>query len=278
MHGASMCGTLTRLCGAKIHLGVTEHINYSFVMAIYTNFSLWEDKLSALDEAEVLQIVKQKLNLDSESESLWYWDFESWVAGLNIFTFDTARFTLTVTEQNCGYSSQPSFLRLPDWMVSKDVKPGDCPRFHYGVGVPFRKLRAYAIKKKFIDEDATNMDVYACTELITYSLMDACGTSLHYAVPLHIAYNSMIALYTNFNVYREELTEKDEIEVIHILKRELELGSNVKARWYWDLDTPSTARVRAIPAPLEYFEHKSRAARGLPYDPAPQSGCVPSVG
>ncbi|EIN08961.1 hypothetical protein PUNSTDRAFT_134134 [Punctularia strigosozonata HHB-11173 SS5] len=66
--------TLTMLCGARIHLGVTEHTVYTFVIALYTNFTLLDDKLSSFDEADVLQIVKRELKLEAEAEPLWYWD------------------------------------------------------------------------------------------------------------------------------------------------------------------------------------------------------------
>ncbi|EIN08982.1 hypothetical protein PUNSTDRAFT_134155 [Punctularia strigosozonata HHB-11173 SS5] len=156
-----------------------------------------------------------------------------------------------------------ALLQLPGWMTGEHVHPGDCPLFHYGVAAPFERLRAYAVHKGFMKADADDIALYSCTKRITRSLMIASDATLHFACTVHPVHDYVIALHTNVTAYREKLVDTDEEEVVEIIKRELGLDPNTTARWYWDLETPKSARVDAVEAPSKRkTSHNTPAAEG----------------
>ncbi|GBE88057.1 hypothetical protein SCP_1202860 [Sparassis crispa] len=131
---------------------------------------------------------------------------------------------------------------LPDkynFMTLPDGSP-DPPSIQYGIAVKFDKLLSYAKQKNLLEPAACKRGV-ALTSLSDMSIISdvietlevACNARLHWSIPWVPDYNGMIALYSNYTMFWEQLEEEHEQEVIKILQEEL--GVTEKPMWYWDI-------------------------------------------
>ncbi|EIN08962.1 hypothetical protein PUNSTDRAFT_134135 [Punctularia strigosozonata HHB-11173 SS5] len=134
--------------------------------------------------------------------------------------------------------------RLPPWMCDEYLREDDCPRFHYGLGVSLDQFRAYGIKYKlFTPREAKSDMLVVCQVRRIVDLISKRGkvkAKLRYAIIQHYRYTRMIAFYTNFNKYKEEMASNEEAKVVKLLKSELNIPSDSQPLWYWDSANSST--------------------------------------
>ncbi|KAL6306890.1 hypothetical protein BKA93DRAFT_124783 [Sparassis latifolia] len=123
-------------------------------------------------------------------------------------------------------------------MSLKDGSP-DPPLLQYGIAVNFDKLLSYAKEKNLLEPAARKRgvslsslsDMPIISEVIK-ALEVACNARLHYTAPWVPDYEGMVALYSNYSMFWEQLEEEHEQEVINILQEEL--GVTEEPMWYWD--------------------------------------------
>ncbi|TFY74943.1 hypothetical protein EWM64_g9069 [Hericium alpestre] len=106
------------------------------------------------------------------------------------------------------------------------------PRMHFGLGVKAQSLYEYAFKRRLVpaewrgDEDCE----YIVFQAAVKELDRLCGTKLYLEFPLGTDYDWMVARFTNYIWYYEELEPEEEEEVMDIIRREL--GVHDSPRWY----------------------------------------------
>ncbi|GBE86207.1 hypothetical protein SCP_0900860 [Sparassis crispa] len=114
------------------------------------------------------------------------------------------------------------------------------PRLQYGIAIDFNKLESYAKEKNLLEAAARKRGVsvsslsdYAIISEVFKALKVACNAIVYWCVPWVPEYNGMVALYSNYTIFWEQLEEQDEKEVIDILQKEL--GVTEEPMWYWDI-------------------------------------------
>ncbi|KAK0193383.1 hypothetical protein F5146DRAFT_379873 [Armillaria mellea] len=102
-------------------------------------------------------------------------------------------------------------------------------RYGYGFGVTYQWLINYARQHHPIDEPKSDNPVDVRASLVVYSLINTaqhlrylCRTRLRFACPISFDYYVVFALYSNHTQEDEVLEDKDHVEVVEILSKELE--------------------------------------------------------
>ncbi|EIN09008.1 hypothetical protein PUNSTDRAFT_134181 [Punctularia strigosozonata HHB-11173 SS5] len=142
-------------------------------------------------------------------------------------------------------------MRIPPWMCRKGLRQNECPMFHYGVGIPVERLKAYGIRHGFIPRDEAHISlvVISSLDLIVKDIAKRCNANLYRAKVAHYSYTNAVALYTNFGKYLDHRSEEEDERVISFIKAELELPSDCRALWYWDTRTPRTVTEETVSIP-----------------------------
>ncbi|KAL6306893.1 hypothetical protein BKA93DRAFT_771415 [Sparassis latifolia] len=131
---------------------------------------------------------------------------------------------------------------LPDKYNFMSLQEGnpDPPLIQFGVAVNFDKLLSYAKQKNLLESAARRcgVSVNSLSDMpivceVIRALEVACNARLHWSIPWVPDYDAMVALYSNYSMFWDQLEEEHEKEVIKILQEEL--GVTEEPMWYWDI-------------------------------------------
>ncbi|EIN08946.1 hypothetical protein PUNSTDRAFT_143613 [Punctularia strigosozonata HHB-11173 SS5] len=145
-----------------------------------------------------------------------------------------------------GLKHRKAMTRLPEWMTDEFLREDDCPLFHYGVGVTIQQLRVFCIKQQIYkpDKDSDEMAMCALPEIVDV-LSQLCRAKLSWVRIGHPRYVLAIALYTNFNLYKQKRSRSQEATIFEAVKKELDLSPNAQPLWYWDMERSTRAETIA---------------------------------
>ncbi|TFY82229.1 hypothetical protein EWM64_g1774 [Hericium alpestre] len=113
----------------------------------------------------------------------------------------------------------------PQYVVYPDKPHRDPPRFHFGVGVTYRQLYDYSVQHrlvpdKFFTDSRRSFDTIeaTCKHLDRMS-----GIKLYLQPVRHPKYGWIVARYSNYTWYYEEVEARQEQIVIDLIRRELNI-------------------------------------------------------
>lgn len=129
---------------------------------------------------------------------------------------------------------KPSPYLLDKYEVRRGTEP---PLLHYGFALQVGHVVRYAKKHDLLDKrcgDNFGLTYVAAIPAFLDHLELATGVRLHFNKPYSCDYRCMVSLYSNYTKIILKLEDKEEKDVLRILKEELELGQDEEPLWWFD--------------------------------------------
>ena len=143
-----------------------------------------------------------------------------------------------------------SFATLPlEYKPSRRKNPNP-PILNFGVPIRLQSLLEYAEWAGELTLDDLDESSEYHSIIVPFSAVDVlsevCAYELRLVTPNipTSKCHAIISLYSNYDYKGKQLVEKDEQNVLDMIRAELGLEADVQAAWYFDIEDPWTPKQR----------------------------------
>ncbi|TFY82226.1 hypothetical protein EWM64_g1777 [Hericium alpestre] len=132
------------------------------------------------------------------------------------------RYQLYASRRN---EHEPMDQLPPSYLVYAQKPRGNVPLFHFGIGATMKQLHNYAVQHRLVPEKYYN-DAFYSGEIIEAAVKHLdriSGVNLYLEGVQHPKYSWVVARYSNYTWYHEEVNAREENKVIDLIRRELKI-------------------------------------------------------